>query len=219
MARERSYTCYTCGAKILRTNSHRFQGIRYCNDCWELYQQAWGYNIESWIASQGENIRPIDQYPRLKGKGYYVLSNGDIYSTRFIYKSKNDETFSTFYLPRPIKYEVKDTPQFIYGQERYKLYIKDIVYTAFKGPIDSKKYIIVNKDFDIFNNDISNLMKIPRNLYMSNHIYYAVKNGVKIAESNSVEGLAKILGMYPQVIRRLIRSGKKTKHGIYLKKR
>ena len=215
----RTYRCCICGEGVLRRTSHRFQNLRYCNICWALYQEAWKLNIESWIKSYGKDIKSLDHYPRLKGKGYYATSDGNIWSTRLIYKPKGADTFKTWYLPKPIKYPVPtNRPVFNYGDARNTMYIKDIIYTLFIGPFDKKKYIIVNKDYDIYNNSVDNLLKFPRNAYLYNTIYYAVKNGRRIAESSSVQGLARIVGLNEWRVRELIRSGKKTKHGIYLKK-
>lgn len=213
-----TYYCYACGVNVLRTNSHRYNSTRYCNKCWETYQTAWAHNIESWIQSQGDNIKSLDCYPQLKGKGYYATIDGDIYRTKHIYRPKGSDTFKTFYLPRPIKYPVPlDNPIFHYGDKRNGMFIKDIIYNLFVEPLD-KDYIVVNKDYDIFNNAASNLIKFPRHAYIYNYIYYAVKNGKRIAESNSASGLAKMLKLNEGTVRDLIRTGKKTKHGIYLKK-
>ena len=213
-----TYSCYACGVKVLRTNRHRYNSIRYCNDCWELYQTAWKHNIETWIDSHGDNIKSLDCYPQLKGKGYYATIDGNIYSTKYIYRPKGTDGFKTFYLPHPIKYPVPvDNPIFHYGDKRNGMFIKDIIYNLFVEPLD-KQYIVVNKDYDIFNNAADNLIKFPRHAYIHYSIYYAVKNGRRIAESTSAAGLAKMLKMHENTVRDLIRTGKKTKHGVYLKK-
>lgn len=215
----RTYRCNICRKEILRRTSHRFQNLRYCNECWDKYQEAWKIGINSWVKSYGKNIRSLNYYPQLKGKGYYATSDGNIWSTRLIYKPKGSDKFKTWYLPKPIKYSVPlDKPIFHYGSQRNGMFIKDIIYTLFIEPFDKRKYIIVNKDYDIFNNAVDNLIKFPRNAYIHNTIYYAVKNGRRIAESSSVQGLARIVGLNEWRVRKLISSGKKTKHGIYLKK-
>lgn len=215
----RTYRCNICGEEILRRTSHRFQGLRYCRNCWMEYQEAWKININAWVKSHNKNIKSLNYYPQLKGKGYYATSDGNIWKTKMVYKPKNSKKFKTWYLPQPIKYSVPfDKPIFHYGDKRNGMFIKDIIYTLFVGPFDKKEFIIVNKDYDIFNNSVENLVKFPRNAYLHDTIYYAVKNGRRIAESSSVQGLARIVGLNEWRVRKLIRSGKKTKHGIYLKK-
>ena len=216
----RSYSCYICNTPILRVGSHRFQNVRYCNSCWEIYQNAWKYNIDNWVNNYGSNIKALDEfYPQLAGKGYYVTIEGDIYRTKQINKAKNSSTLSTFYLPKPIKCSIPShTPELRYGEKRYSLKIKDIVYTAFKGPF-SKEYIIINKDGDIFNNHLDNLVKYYRKGNVSKHIYYAMKNGQIIAESKTLEGLAKVTKISPEFAGYLYRTGKKSKHGIYVKRK
>lgn len=215
----RTYHCSVCGDNILRRTSHLYKNSRYCNQCWDEYQTVWRISIENWVKSHGKNIKSLDIYPDLKGKGYYATSDGNIWSTRYVYKPKKAKKFKTWYLPKPIKYSVPiDKPIFHYGGDRKGMLIKDIIYTLFVDSFDSKNYIIVNKDYDIFNNSVENLVRFPRNAYLHNTIYYAVKNGRRIAESSSVQGLARIVGLNEYVVRKLIRTGKKTKHGIYLKK-
>lgn len=216
----RSYSCYICNTPILRVGSHRFQNIRYCDECWALYQDAWKHNIENWVASYGDNIRALDEYyPQLAGKGYYVTIDGEIYRTKQINRAKGSSTLSTFYLPKPFKYQVPShDPVFKYGEKRYTLKIKDIVYTAFKGPF-SKEYIIINKDGDIFNNNLYNLVKYQRKGNINRNIYYAMKNGRILAESKTITGLAKIIKVSPETISYLCRTGKKSSHGIYVKQR
>lgn len=214
-----TFHCCICGVDITRMTSHRFQNVRYCHDCWSQYQAAWKLLIQAWVHSHGKNIKSLDYYPKLKGKGYYATSDGNIWKTKLVYKPRGSDNFKTWYLPRPVMYEVPyEKPIFQYGKSRNTLLIKDIIYTLFIEPFDNKKYIVVNKDYNPFNNSVDNLIKFPKNAYLHNTIYYAVKNGRRIAESSSVQGLARIVGLNEYQVRRLIRSGKKTKHGIYLKK-
>lgn len=213
----RSFTCHFCGEEVLRIESHCFRNMRYCNSCWDFYQKLWKNNIDNWVESYGDNIKSLDYYPQLQGKGYYATSDGNIWSTKHIYRPRGIGDFRTFYLPQPIKYPVPEKPIFHYGDKRNGIFIKNIIYTLFKEPFTSD-YIIVNKDYDIYNNAVDNLIKFPRSYYINNG-YYAVKKGKTIAEALTLEGLSRILHLSGARLSYLAKTGEKSKNGIYVKRK
>ena len=214
-----SFNCCVCGTYITRVGSHRFQNKRYCDDCWALYQEAWEYNLYHWLDSYGDNIKSLDCYKPLKGKGYYITSDGDVYRTLKISRAPGKENFTTSYLPTPIKLTPsKRRYNVSFGDNSITYYVKDMVYTAFNGTIPNG-FIVVHIDHDKSNNALSNLVLIPRMWHSTKKdIYYAVKNGQRLTEAMTAEQLAEQMRMEVWAVHYLCRTGKRNKHGIYVKK-